>query len=45
MLVFAAITVVALIVVRVFCPETKGVSIESIEKKFESGTPIKNVGI
>ena len=45
MLVFAAITVVALIVVKVFCPETKGVSIESIEKKFESGTSIKNVGI
>ena len=43
-LIYGALNVFFIVFFLFFVPETKGVSLESIEKKLLSGTPLKNLG-
>jgi SP family galactose:H+ symporter-like MFS transporter len=42
--VFGSFCIIAIIFLKFFVPETKGVSLEQIEKNLESGMPISKIG-
>jgi len=43
-LLYGALNAVFIVVFLAVVPETKGVSLESIEKKLLTGTPLKSIG-
>jgi SP family galactose:H+ symporter-like MFS transporter len=43
-LLYGALNAVFIVFFLAFVPETKGVSLESIEEKLLAGAPLKNIG-